>query len=120
MLSDRITRHVNLQNLIFLLSIFMFVWLCWYFYTGYGGPTELVAHLVPIALMLQILHMHKNGFIYKRLSPIANHHHRDPLPRDLSVTPSTIFTWNTRRSRSTGRDPIPGRTSSWGFWSSSW
>ena len=72
MLSDRITRHVNLQNLIFLLSIFMFAWLCWYFYTGYGGPTELVANLIPIALMLQILHMHKNGFMYKRLSPIAN------------------------------------------------
>jgi len=73
MLSDRIKRYVNLQNLIFLLSIFMFAWLCWYFYTGYGGPTELVANLIPIALMLQILHMHKNGFIYKRLPPLANH-----------------------------------------------
>ncbi|MHB9098314.1 MAG: TRAP transporter permease [Syntrophales bacterium] len=72
MLNDRITRHVNLQNLIFLLSIFLFVWLCWYFYTGYGGPSELVANLVPIALMLQILHLHKNGFIYKRLPPLAN------------------------------------------------
>ncbi len=73
MLSDRITRHVNLQNLIFLLSIFMFGWLCWYFYTGYGGPSELVANLVPVALALQILHLHKNGYIYKRLPPLANH-----------------------------------------------
>ncbi len=73
MQSDRITRHTNLNNLIFLLSIVMFVWLCWYFYTGLGGPTELVASLVPIALMLQILHMHKNGYIYKRLPPIVNH-----------------------------------------------
>jgi TRAP transporter 4TM/12TM fusion protein len=73
MLSDRIKRHVNLKNLIFLLSIVMFFWLAWYFYTGFGGPTELVAHLVPIALMLQILHMHQNGYIYKRLPPIANH-----------------------------------------------
>ncbi|MBN2439279.1 MAG: TRAP transporter permease [Deltaproteobacteria bacterium] len=71
--SNRIARHLNLKNLIFLLSIVMFVWLCWYFYTGYGGPTELVASLVPICLMLQILHMHKNGFIYKRLPPLANH-----------------------------------------------
>ena len=39
MQSDRITRHVNLNNLIFLLSIVMFVWLCWYFYTGFGGPS---------------------------------------------------------------------------------
>ena len=69
MLSNRIKRYINLKNLIFLLSIVMFFWLAWYFYTGFGGPTELVAHLVPIALMLQILHMHQNGYIYKRLSP---------------------------------------------------
>ena len=73
MLSNRIKRYINLKNLIFLLSIVMFAWLAWYFYTGFGGPTELVAHLVPIALMLQILHMHQNGYIYKRLPPIANH-----------------------------------------------
>ncbi len=73
MLNDRIMRHANLQNLIFLLSTFLFVWLCWYFYTGYGGPTELAANLVPVALMVRILHMHKNGFIYKGLPPIANH-----------------------------------------------
>jgi hypothetical protein len=73
MQGDRIARHVNLNNLIFHLSIVMFVWLCWYFYTGRGGATELVASLVPIALMLQILHMHKNGYIYKRLPPLANH-----------------------------------------------
>jgi len=73
MQSDLIKRTFNLNNLIFLLSIVMFVWLCWYFYTGFGGPTELVASLVPIALMLQILHMHKNGYIYKRLPPLVNH-----------------------------------------------
>jgi len=72
MQSDRITRFVNLNNLIFLLSIVLFVWLAWYFYTGSGGPSELVASLVPIALMLRILHMHKNGPIYKRLSLRVN------------------------------------------------
>src|SRR4030042_3513210 len=70
--SNWINRYLNVKNLIFLLSIVMFAWLCWYFYTGVGGPMELVANLVPIALMLQILHMHQNGYIYKRLSPIAN------------------------------------------------
>jgi len=73
MRSNRIKRTINLKNLIFLLSIVMFAWLAWYFYTGYGGATELVAYLLPIALMLQILHMHQNGYIYKRLPPIANH-----------------------------------------------
>ena len=73
MLIDGIKRHANLKNLIFGLSIFMFVWLCWYFYTGFGGPSELVAHLLPVALMLQILHMYQRDYLYKRLPPIANH-----------------------------------------------
>src|SRR4030042_1715727 len=73
MLSDQFKRHISINNLIFAISIVMFIWLCWYFYTGYGGPTELVAFLVPICLILQILHMHQNGYIYKRLPPIANH-----------------------------------------------
>ena len=73
MLIDGIKRHANIKNLIFLLSIFMFVWLCWYFYTGSGGASELVAHLLPVAMMLQILHRHQHGYIYKRLPPIANH-----------------------------------------------
>ena len=73
MLIEGIKRHANIKNLIFVLSSFMFVWLCWYFYTGYGGATELVAHLVPIALMIQILHMYQRDYIYKRLPPIANH-----------------------------------------------
>ena len=72
MLSDRIKRHISINNLIFVLSIGMFIWLCRYFYTGYGGATELVAYLVPIAVILQILHLHKNGYIYKRLPPLAN------------------------------------------------
>lgn len=73
MLSDRIKHHISINNLIFVISIGMFAWLCRYFYTGYGGATELVAYLVPVAVILQILHMHKNGYIYKTLPPLANH-----------------------------------------------
>jgi TRAP transporter 4TM/12TM fusion protein len=73
MSNSRIQEVISLGNVIFLLSIFMFAWLAWYFYTGIGGAMELSANLVPIALMLQILHMHKNGFIYKRLPAMANH-----------------------------------------------
>jgi TRAP transporter 4TM/12TM fusion protein len=72
MLSNWINRYFTVKNLIFFLSAVMFFWLCYYFYTGFGGPMELSANLVPIALMLQILHMHKNGPMYKRLSPTAN------------------------------------------------
>jgi TRAP transporter 4TM/12TM fusion protein len=72
MLSNLFKSYINVKNLIFLLSIVMFFWLCWYFYTGFGGPMELAANLVPIALMIQILHMHQNGYIYKRLPPTVN------------------------------------------------
>jgi TRAP transporter 4TM/12TM fusion protein len=72
MLSDQSKSFINLNNLIFIISVFMFGWLCWYFYTGYGGASELVAHLVPVAMLIRILHMHKNGFIYKKLPKVAN------------------------------------------------
>ena len=70
---SRLMRHIHLQNVIFLVSIFMFAWLIWYFYTGIGGPMELAANLLPVALIVRMLHMHKDGYIYKRLPPIANH-----------------------------------------------
>jgi TRAP transporter 4TM/12TM fusion protein len=73
MLSEKIKRHISINNLIFVISIGFFIWLCRFFYTGFGGATELVAYLVPIAVILQILHMHKNGYIYKKLPPLANH-----------------------------------------------
>jgi len=72
MQSSGIMRHVTLNNLIFLLSTVMFAWLCWYFYTGFGGPSELAAALVPMALMLQLLLMHRRAYLYKRLPPVVN------------------------------------------------
>ena len=72
MQSSGIMRHVTLNNLIFLLSTIMFAWLCWYFYTGFGGPSELAAALVPMALMLQLLLMHRRAYLYKRLPPVVN------------------------------------------------
>src|SRR5512136_228978 len=73
MASSGILRHITLRNLIFALSIVLFAWLCWYFYTGFGGPSELVAALVPLCLMLQLLHMHQKEYLYKRLPPMVNH-----------------------------------------------
>ena len=72
-MSEQFKRYATIRNLRFLLSLFMFIWLCWYFYTGSGGPSELVAALVPVAVAVQILSMHEKGFIYKKLPPVANH-----------------------------------------------
>jgi TRAP transporter 4TM/12TM fusion protein len=69
---DRLKRHANLANLIFVLSLILFVWLIWYFYTGYGGPRLLATRLVPIALLLQTLFLCRQDLLYKRLPPLAN------------------------------------------------
>ena len=48
-MSELLKRYATVRNLRFLLSLVMFVWLGWYFYTGFGGAMELSANLVPIA-----------------------------------------------------------------------
>jgi len=73
MLSDRIKRFISLKNITFFLSLIMFIWLVWYFYTGFGGPMELACYLVPIALLVQILFMYQDDYLYKRLPPAVNH-----------------------------------------------
>jgi len=71
--SERLKRHINLSNLNFILSLILFIWLVWYFYTGFGGPSELVAYLLPLALVVQILCMYQGDYLYKRLPPVVNH-----------------------------------------------
>ena len=70
---DRIKSYINIGTLIFAVSLVFFVWLVWYFYTGAGGALELATRLIPFALVLQILLQYKQGYLYKRLSPAANH-----------------------------------------------
>jgi TRAP transporter 4TM/12TM fusion protein len=70
--SDQLKRAVNLGNLIFAVSLIQFVWLVWYFYTGSGGPQELAARVMSIALILQILFMYQQGYFYPRLPARAN------------------------------------------------
>lgn len=69
---DTLKGQLNLKNLIFAFSLIQFLWLVWYYYTGLGGPQELVARVMSIALILQILFMYQQGDLYKWLPPIAN------------------------------------------------
>jgi len=57
----RIKRVATIGNLILVFALIQFVWLVWYFYTGYGGAQELVARVMSIALILQILFMYRQG-----------------------------------------------------------
>jgi len=72
MAADWVKRQFTLRNLIFIFAVIQFVWLCWYYYTGFGGPQELVARVLSIALILQILFMYQEGYLYKWLPPRAN------------------------------------------------
>ncbi|HLQ92749.1 MAG TPA: TRAP transporter fused permease subunit [Xanthobacteraceae bacterium] len=67
-----IKKHINLANLIFAFALIQLVWLVWYYYTGLGGPQQLVAFVMSIALILQILFMYQQGDIYTWLPPMAN------------------------------------------------
>jgi TRAP transporter 4TM/12TM fusion protein len=66
-------QYATLKNLTFVFALIQIVWLIWFFYTGLGGAQELVAHVLSIALILQILFMCQDGPLYKRLPPIVNH-----------------------------------------------
>jgi TRAP transporter 4TM/12TM fusion protein len=72
-MTDRPATNFTLKNLTFVVALVMFVWLIWYFYTGYGGPSELATYLVPIALLLQILFMYQQDYLYRRLPAVVNH-----------------------------------------------
>ncbi len=73
MINDRLKTIISLNTLIFVFALIQLVWLIWYFYTGYGGPQELVARVMSIALTLQILFMYREGYLYPRLPPLLNH-----------------------------------------------
>jgi TRAP transporter 4TM/12TM fusion protein len=68
-----VKKYVTLENLTFVLALVQFVWLVWFFYTGLGGAQELVARVMSIALILQLLFMYQQDYLYKWLPPIANH-----------------------------------------------
>ena len=70
---DRLRELISLRNAILVFAVIQLGWLLWYYYTGYGGPQELVARVMSIALILQILFMYKEGYLYKSLPPALNH-----------------------------------------------
>jgi TRAP transporter 4TM/12TM fusion protein len=69
---NTLARTFNLNNLTLFFSWVMLLWLLWYFYTGSGGPQELVSRLMSVALILQILFMYRSDYLYKWLPPRVN------------------------------------------------
>ncbi len=72
MLLQQAKKQINLANLILVFSAILLGWLLWYFYTGYGGPQELVSRLLSVAMILQILFMYRDNYLYPWLPPRVN------------------------------------------------
>ena len=72
-MTDRLKKLVNIRNGILVLALVQLAWLLWFYYTGYGGSQELVAHVMSIALTLQILFMYEQGYLYRFLPATLNH-----------------------------------------------
>ena len=70
---EQLKGSINLSNTILVLGVIQLSWLIWYYYTGLGGPQELVAYVMSIALMLQILFMYQQDYLYKFLPATLNH-----------------------------------------------
>jgi TRAP transporter 4TM/12TM fusion protein len=70
---EQVKAWTNLKALIFALAVVQFAWIVWYCYTGYGGPQELVARLMSVALILQLLFMYQRDYLYRFLPAAANH-----------------------------------------------
>jgi TRAP transporter 4TM/12TM fusion protein len=73
MAREAFKSYATLSSLIFVFALIQTVWLIWFFYTGLGGAQELVARVMSIALILQVLFMYQQDYLYKGLPPIANH-----------------------------------------------
>jgi TRAP transporter 4TM/12TM fusion protein len=69
---NQVKKQLNLNNLILFFASVLLGWLLWYFYTGFGGPQELVSRLLSVALILQILFMYRDNYLYPWLPPRAN------------------------------------------------
>jgi TRAP transporter 4TM/12TM fusion protein len=69
---DRLRQHATLRNVIFVFGLVQLIWLLWYYYTGYGGPQELVARVLSIAIILQILFMYRQDYFYSFLPGRVN------------------------------------------------
>jgi TRAP transporter 4TM/12TM fusion protein len=69
---DQLKSFLTLRNLTFLVSIVLFVWLIWYFYTGLGGSRQLATRLVSVAVILQILFYYQQDWLYPRLPATVN------------------------------------------------
>ena len=85
MTGDAVKTQFTLRNLIFVFALIQLVWLIWYFYTGSAARRNWSRTCMSIALILQILFMYQDGYLYKWLPPRRQPPHRRDLYRHLRL-----------------------------------
>jgi TRAP transporter 4TM/12TM fusion protein len=70
---NELKAQLTLRNATFILSVGLFAMLLNYFFTGAGGPRHLAVLLVPLALVIQMLVMYQDDYLYPRLPALLNH-----------------------------------------------
>jgi TRAP transporter 4TM/12TM fusion protein len=69
---DALKRPLSLNGAILFFSLILSSWLLYYFYTGAGGPQELASRLISIAVILQLLFMYRENYLYPFLPARLN------------------------------------------------
>ena len=69
---EAIKRPYILNGAILFFSLVLSLWLLYYFYTGAGGPQELASRLISVAIILQVLFMYREGYLYPWLPARVN------------------------------------------------
>ncbi len=72
-MNEPLRAIVSLRSLTFVFSTIMFAMLVYYFFTGFGGPRLLATRLVPLALVIHMLIVYQNEYLYPRLPKFINH-----------------------------------------------
>jgi TRAP transporter 4TM/12TM fusion protein len=69
---DALKRPLSLNGAILFFSFVLSLWLLYYFYTGAGGPQELASRLISVAVILQLLFMYREKYLYPFLPERVN------------------------------------------------
>jgi TRAP transporter 4TM/12TM fusion protein len=75
-MTDKLPQHrapLMLNAVYYVTSIGFFLYLCYYYWTGIGGPTLLAMGMIPVAFVLYTLNSLRNNDLYPKLPLAANY-----------------------------------------------
>lgn len=65
-------KLITIENIYFIIALFLFANLLYYYLTGSGGGTRLAVRMVPVTIILYVLRCWRDGKLYPKLSDTVN------------------------------------------------